>query len=347
MVVKSLSIKKSKLKAWAKENMKGVENETIPSFTPDFSELDEEGIRWDVQQAIRHGFFSTLCTCEAGLTFEEAKRFVEVVADEAKDKILVSVTLLFNTLDENFEMLEHAEKVGCDAVLLGYPPSYYPQSEQEIYRLTEEMCESTNLAVILYPHPQFNFERFHPSGFPIKLLEKFAEFDNVVAVKVGEHGLAAECARRFGDKVLVSMPQERYLPLNYLAFKQQWIGAGPYEVYQSPEDKYLVRYFNFLMEGEWDKAMEIYWQLTPARILFEQHHEPIALVGTYNWNLHKLYQWLVGGNGGYVRQPCMKVYIHDIERTKFMMMQAGINVREAPYEEFFMGRSNYAKLKKK
>jgi len=347
LVIKSLSVKKSKLKIWARDNMKGVENETIPSFTPDLSELDEEGIRWDVQQAIKHGFFSTLCTCEVGLTFEEAKRFVEIVADEAKDKILVSVTLLFDSLDENFEMLKHAEKVGCDTVLLGYPPNYYPESEKEVYEITEEMCESTNLAIVLYPHPQYNFERFHPSGFPPKLLEQFAEFDNVVAVKVGEHGLAAECVRRFGDKLLISMPQERYLPFNFLAFKQQWIGAGPYEVYQSPEDQYLVRYFKLMMEGEWEKAMEIYWQLTPVRSLFEQQHAPTALLGTYHWNLHKFYQWLVGGNGGFVRQPCMKLYIHDMEQTKFMMRMAGINIREAPYEEFYMGRSNYAKLKKK
>ena len=40
--------------------MKGLENIIIPSFTPDLSELDEEGIRWDVRQSIKHGFFSTL-----------------------------------------------------------------------------------------------------------------------------------------------------------------------------------------------------------------------------------------------------------------------------------------------
>ena len=36
--------KRSELKQWAKEHMKGLETATIPSFTPDLSELDEEGM---------------------------------------------------------------------------------------------------------------------------------------------------------------------------------------------------------------------------------------------------------------------------------------------------------------
>lgn len=52
-----MSAKRSELKQWAKENMKGVENLTLPSFTRDLSELDEEGIRWDVRKSIEHGFF--------------------------------------------------------------------------------------------------------------------------------------------------------------------------------------------------------------------------------------------------------------------------------------------------
>jgi len=84
-----MAIKKSELKKWAKEHMVGVENCLFPSFSPDLSKLDEDGIRWDVQQSIRHGFFSTLCAAESGLTFEEARRFVEIVTDEARGKIFV------------------------------------------------------------------------------------------------------------------------------------------------------------------------------------------------------------------------------------------------------------------
>ena len=340
-----LNIQKSELKKWAKGNFKGVENVLMPSFTPDLSELDEEGIRWDVQQSINHGFFSTLCACEAGLTFAEAKKFVEIVADEAKGKILVAVTLLFDSLEKNMEMLKHAEHVGCSHVLLGFPANFYPKSEEDIYKVAREMADATNLAIVLYPSPHFNFERFHASGYNPRLLARMAEFDNTIAMKCGEPGLLADCARLFGDKVLVSSPVERMLPLLYQAYKQQWMGAGCYEVLQSPEKPYLVQYFNLLLEGKWDEAMDIYWMLAPARIFFEQQFNPTAMLGTYNWTLHKFYQWCVGGNGGFTRQPSMKIHQHEMEMTRMGFRMIGIEPNTND-EEFYMGKMNYARYMK-
>lgn len=341
-----MALSKSQLREWSREHMKGVEGCIFPSFNLDMSELDEDGIRLDVRQSIRHGFFSVLVAAETGVSFEEAKRMVEIVVDEARDKILVSVTILFDSMDQNMKMLQHAEKVGCHTVLLGYPPSYYPKTEDEIYAITAQMCDSTNLGVVLYPTPHYNFERFHPSGYRPALLNRLVnDFENVVAIKVGEPGLAADCARYFGDKILVNCPVERYLPLCVQAFKQQWIGAGCYEVYQSPEKPYLVRYFNLLMEGKWDEAMDIYWMLAIARVTFEQQFTPTAMLGTYNWNMQKFYQWAVGGNGGFVRQPCMKPHQHEMEATRMAYRMIGINPNVND-EEFYIGKCNYAKLGK-
>lgn len=340
-----MRVKKSELKEWAKENMVGVENCLFPSFSPDLSELDEEGIRWDVRQSIKHGFFSTLCAAETGLAFEEAKRFVEMVANEAGDEIFVSVTLLFDSFEQNREMLRHAEEVGCHAVLFGYPANWYTKSEEEIYGVTKEMCDSSNLAIVLYPTPHYNFQRLHNSGFPLDALTRMADINNVVAIKVGEPGLIADCVHRFGDKILVSCPVERFLPLMVLGFGQQWIGAGCYEVFQSPEKPYLVDYFRLLREGQIDEAMEIYWMLTPARVIFEGQFMPTSMLGTYNWTQQKYYQWCVGGNGGLTRQPSMKIHQHEMEATKMAFRMIGIDPRE-PDEEFYVGRVNYAKMKK-
>ena len=94
-----------------------------------------------------------------------------------------------------------------------------------------------------------------------------------------------------------------------------------------------------------DKAFEIYWKLTPVRGMFEQQFMPTAMLGTYNWPLQKYYQWLVGGNGGYTRQPCMKIHQHIMEPTKFGLSMIGIIPRQ-PDEEFYYGRMNYEKMKK-
>ena len=126
---------RSEMKKWAKQHLRGIENCTFPSFTPDLQELDEEGIRHDIRQAIKHGFVSTLLTLEAGVTFEEAKRFVTIATDEAKDKIGVGVTLIFNSIEQNIAMAQHAAKAGAHTALLGYPFTFYPQTPEEIYEV--------------------------------------------------------------------------------------------------------------------------------------------------------------------------------------------------------------------
>lgn len=340
-----MKIAKSELKEWARQSLVGVQNITMPSFTPDLSELDEDGIRWDVQQAIRHGFFATMCVTESMLTFEECKRFVEIVADEAKGKILVGVNLALDSFERNIALARHAEKAGASLLNMGFPPNFYPADVEEVYRAGKKMIEATSLAVTIHPSPHFNFERFHPSCYPPELIERFADIDNVVATEIGDPGLAADAISRVDGKILVSCPIERFLPMMWGACKQQFIGPGPYEAFQSPEKPFLVDYFRLLREGDHDKAWEIYWHLTPARVFFEQNHMPGARAGTYNWPLMKYYQWLVGGNGGYVRQPTMKVHHWESEPYKFALMQLEIEPRE-PDEEFYCGRLNFEKIRK-
>jgi 4-hydroxy-tetrahydrodipicolinate synthase len=150
-------MKKGEMKKWAKAELRGVENALVPSFTPDLKKLDEAGIRLDVQQSIKHGFFSTMCAAEVGLTLEEAKQFLTIVVDEAKDKIHVSTALLMNTKEENIELAVHAGKVGCKTALMGYPFNWRPESSDEIVRYTQELCDAADIGIVLYPSPSFNF----------------------------------------------------------------------------------------------------------------------------------------------------------------------------------------------
>ena len=330
--------KSSSLKTWAKEHMVGVENTTMPSFTSDLSELDEAGIRHDVRMAKKHGFFSTLAATETGLTFEEQKRFVSIVTDEAGDDILVSTTLLQDSFDKQAAMLAHAAQAGVDAVLMGLPANFYPRTSREVLDQLAPLIESTKLAVVIYPSPHFNLQRLHPSGYPLDILPTLAAFDQVVSIKCGEMALFEECFRRVGDKVMVQTPVERFLPNAVLRYGQQWMGAGCYEVFQSPEKPYLVDMFRLLREGKVDAAMEIYWRLTPARMTFEDQFNKTVMLGTYNWTLQKYYQWCVGGNGGFTRQPAMKPHQHEMEATKMAFRMIGIAPRE-PDAEFYVGRT--------
>lgn len=331
---------RSERQAWAKENMKGIENQLMPSFTPDLSELDERGVRWDVQKTKEHGFFSTLCTCEAALSFEEAKRFVEIVADEAGEDLHVATTLVFDSFEQNLEMLEHAARVGADSALLGYPLNWYPDDPGEIYERTRELADATDLSIVLYISNKFNFERFHPAGFPMDLLDRLADIENVVAVKVSNPQLLADIHRICGDRLLLSNPIEGFLPNHIVAFDMQWIGAGPYEIYQTPDQPLFTDYFAALREGRWEEGMKTYYRLTPIREIFFMQMQPQLMVGTYHWPQHKFYQWLVGGNGGFTRQPAMKLAVHEREMVRVALRRAGLEPREND-AEFFVGRVNY------
>ncbi|MCU0495390.1 MAG: hypothetical protein MUD01_27695, partial [Chloroflexaceae bacterium] len=234
------------------------------------------------------------------------------------------------------------EKVGCDMALIGYPPAYYPASPDEVLRATRQMCEATALPLVVYPSHKYNFGRFHPSGFPLELLERMVEIENVVAVELAllEPGFIFECFRRIGQAVPVNCPWERWVPLLVNTYKQQWMGPGAYELFQSPEKPYLVDYFTLLLQGETDQAMEIYWRLTPVRMTFEKQFMPTQAIGTYHWPQQKYYQWLVGGNGGYTRQPVMRMYQHDMEDARNALRAIGIAPREDD-NEFFVGRAAY------
>ncbi|MBD3306290.1 hypothetical protein GF348_07920, partial [candidate division KSB3 bacterium] len=264
-----MKLAKSEMKTWAKENLKGIQNCLIPSFDPDTLQLDEEGIRWDVRQTIEHGFVATLCVAEAGLSMDESKKFLKIVADEAKDDLIVSFTAMGDTINHTLEMLEHAEKVGCDCAFIDYPFSFFPKSEDEIYDVTKKMCDTANLAIFLHALPKDNFMALHPSGYAPSLLSRLSDIENVVAAEITDAGLIAEYFRVCGDKIVLQCPLERFMPLMVQQFGLQLMGPGTYELYQSPEKRYLVDYFDLLLKGDYDKAMEIYWSLTPVRIPFE------------------------------------------------------------------------------
>ncbi len=339
-----MATRRTELKSWARQTFKGIQNLLIPSFSADMSVLDEEGIRLDVQQTIAHGFFATELTTQAGLTFDEAKQFLSIVVDEAKGKLLVSPGIIFDSLEKNIAFLKYAEKVGCDFALISYPPNFYPHSPQDIYEVTRQMCAATRLPLVIYASQKYNFGRFHPGGFPLEVLDRLVELENVVSILCGitEPAYIFECFRRYNDQVLVQCPWERWTPLLASTYGQQWIGPGAYELFQSPAEPNLVRYFNLLLDGKTDAAMNLFWGLTPARLTFEKQFLPTQMLGTYHWPLQKYYQWLVGGNGGFTREPVMKMNQWEMDEARNAVRALGIQPSEND-EEFFMGRAAFAR----
>lgn len=337
----TIEFTKSEAKQWARENYKGLSGTLSPSFTPDLKELDEEGIRHDVRHNISKGMFSVFCQTEiCALTMEERKRYIEIACEEAKGKALISMFTGIETIEQDIELLRHFEKIGGTHTLLGWPGMFYPKSEEDIYQATKKICDSTNLAIDLWPKPKFDFGRFHPSQFNPELIERITDIPNVVSIKAYlSDGLGkwAEIHHRVGDKILFQAAEPSEWPVTVAQYKQQFAGPVDYVIFdESSDNPRILRMFNLFLEGDFLEAMDLYWELYPITIGARDTAFLSGMLGM------KYMQWLTGGNGGMFRQPTAPIFQHHKDAMRAGVKAAGITPPENE-EEFYVGRLNYAK----
>jgi 4-hydroxy-tetrahydrodipicolinate synthase len=92
-------------RAWAREYLTGCSAVTIPTFTADLKQLNEDAIRHDIERAVEHGFSYTLLMTETAITPEEAGRFTAVARETAAGRLRLFAHAAFGTLDDNIEAL--------------------------------------------------------------------------------------------------------------------------------------------------------------------------------------------------------------------------------------------------
>jgi len=195
--------KLSRQKAWAVEHYKGMENLFMPSFSPDFKTLDEQGIRHDVRNSIRHGFFSMLISGIGIRTAEENKRFIKTVCDEANGKILTGVMVSQKNLEEDLDMIDYVEKTGGTHLFM-YPALSLrnAKSEEEAYRIYLDRIQATKLPIVLYG----NFNTYRRSGASVRIFDRLADLPNVVAIKLTQPmnmAAAFHVCERLSDRILI------------------------------------------------------------------------------------------------------------------------------------------------
>lgn len=331
-------------KAWAREHFRGIENVLMPSFNADLTELDEEGIRLDVRQSKRHGFFGSLCSVETGLTPQEKVRFVEIACDEAGDDYGISVSLAGDTLEGDLELLAAAENAGATHGLLSFPQAFVPKNQDDIFNYGRRLAESTNMGIYLFCSDKFGFHRFHPSGVPFDAFKQLTNLPNVIAMKIGgmDAGMIYECFERFSDRLLVTTVNIGLIPLLRKSYDVRWTGAWTAEALQGPEQPHAVNMMSALLENRTDEAMGHYWRMAPALKAMMAIMAPLMPTGAYHWPLLKYQQWLSGGNGGLTRQPAMRVFQHNLQMIRGGLAAVGVQCPD-PDEDFFLGRSVIAR----
>ncbi len=332
--------RKHEAREWARAHMRGVANVLIPTFTQDLRGLNERAIRYDVRKEIEYGFWGALLVAETAATLPEYIRFMEWAVDEARGRLRLIHHASFNTLEENIEAVRAAEGAGADLVLLSYPANFYPESNEDIYHYTRAFCESTRLGVILFPVPLWGFERLHPAGFAPELLKRLVEdIPNIVAIKAegGYPTIAGfiQTYKMLGERVVVAFPLEGDgLPLASV-LPLQFMGTSNYEYY----GPVIPRIFRLIQDGHFEKAMELYWQIHPARLANIQSMSLIAGSNFIHRMLWKYQGWLSGFNGGPLRQPTMRLVDRQMKTLRQGLVASGLEVPAEPDREFFVGRN--------
>lgn len=331
--------KKSESRAWANEHLKGCSGVTIPSYTRDFKKLNEKAIRHDIQKISDLGFTYTLLVTEVNITPEENAQFTAIAKDTTGDKLGLFFHAGFDTLEENIEAVKLAEKAGADIVLLSYPSTFWPTTEKEIYDYTKTFCDATDLAVMLFPIPLWGFERVHPAGMSIALIEKLIdECPNIVAVKAEQGfphiGGLIETYTKLRHKTIISCPIESdIIPLASL-MQVQFSGTS----YTQWMGDYMPKAFDAAINGRFDEAMKLYWQVAPARgavgAATGAYMPGSNFINRHHW---KYMDWLAGFNGGGLRGPVARIPDRVMKQLRQGLQASGLPVNNLPDSEFMTG----------
>lgn len=334
----TLSYTRAEAKDRAREEWRGGCNVTLPSFTPDFSTLNEAGIRHDIRRAVELGFWGTLVASESGTTFDEYKRFLEVAADEAPTDFKIVAHLSFDTVEQSIEVARVGESLGIEAGLLSYPQSFRPKSSSEIVQHTRYVTDSTDLAMIAFASSTWGFKPLHTAGFPFDAINEIAQMETAVALKYEGGGSAVMSAftqvhELVSRYLIVENPMEQQIPVQAREFGVRWWGTSAYESFGDR----VPRVMKALAEDRFDEAMEIFWSYNAGREAKGAFHASFAGANLIHRSGWKYLGWLNGFNGGLVRMPHMRLAPGQMKSLRAGLQASGYEL-PANDDDFFAGR---------
>jgi dihydrodipicolinate synthase/N-acetylneuraminate lyase len=332
-----MKYKISEAKEYFREKLKGIQDRLLPSFIPGELELDEKGIRHDIERLIACGA-AAICTCRRlGLTIEEFERLIEMVVDRVKGSVLVGAFLNESTVKRNVEVAKICAEKGLDFIMIGPHNNfshYDPQAEKIAYEYIKNFVEQVEIAVELYNNPKWG------TAMSSRTLANLAEFKNVVALKDGTGGIAhdAENFRLFSERIVVTDPSEEYWPI--LIYKHHMQAAlNPASIchwWQTPQNQPLNKYWELASKGNIDKALEIYWALEPLRQLTKAGPLAGFPVGTYWYKHWKYWDGLVGSTGGPLRGEYPRVSKEFRENLQKALRAEGMLLGDLEYQDRFI-----------
>jgi len=147
-----------KVRLLPRKEVKGIMPPMLTVFKSN-EDLDEEGTRAFVNFLIEkgvHGIIPNGSTGEfASMTDGERQRVIQVVVDEANNRVPVYAGVSHNSTRLTIEQGRLAKDVGADGLMI-VPPYYCLPTEREVYAHFEAVSKAVDLPIMLYNNPWFS-----------------------------------------------------------------------------------------------------------------------------------------------------------------------------------------------
>lgn len=264
--------------------------------------LDERGLRGNVRHFIAAGLTGVFCNGLIGevwsLTFQERKRVVELIADEAAGGLGISVVISGPSVEETIELGEHARRHGVSHAVLMVPTSG-PRSPAQQFEYLHHICTRLEMPIVI-----FNARTAAGSPLDPTVFTRLCALPNLRLLKTtgnaSENAALRQAAR---NGVLVSDPLEENF-FDNMREGQSILYADPEPyLYQRGDYRPIAAYVSLLASGRTEEAERIRNSLAPQRVVFnkwimdplKRGHMPNAAV--------KHWCDLIGMVGGAVRAP--------------------------------------------
>ena len=287
----------------------------MPAITTCFDEnlnIDHEFTAKHVKWLVENGCSGIVANGSLGegatLSFEEKVALWKTCIDAVGDKVPVVAAIASLSTAESVAQAQTAEAAGCQGLMV-LPPYVYRSDWREMKFHLSKVFNATSLSCMLYNNPVAYGTDFLPEN----IAELAEEFPNLHAVKESSTDVRRVTAIRalIGDKLAILVGVDDAIVEGINAGATGWI-AGLVSAFP----KESVDLFNYAINGETEKAFEIYrWFLPLLRL--DTVPKFVQLI--------KLVQETIGMGSARVRPPRLELVGKELEETLVIIEKALAN----------------------